>query len=93
MASNLQCVISHLWPITSWSAVTFGVIYSSYLTTEGDFFSAFKATLRVMANGNSAVHERLAELSNHSEELRDRLKNQDNNFDLMAHSGFSVFFQ
>ncbi|MBE0459734.1 CHAT domain-containing protein [Pseudoalteromonas prydzensis] len=93
LASSLQCVISHLWPITSWSAVTFGVIYSSYLTTEGDFFSAFRATLRVMANGNNAVHERLAELSNHSEELRDRLKHQDNNFDLMAHSGSSVFFQ
>jgi hypothetical protein len=93
LASSLQCVISHLWPITSWSAATFGVIYCSYLTTEGDFFSAFKSTLRVMANGNNAVHGRLAELSSHSDKLRDRLNNQDNNFDLMAHSGSSVFFQ
>ncbi|MCJ8351940.1 hypothetical protein [Moritella sp.] len=93
LASNHQCVISHLWPITSWSAATFGAIYSSYLTSEGDFFSAFKSTLKVMVSGNNGVHERLAELPSHCGELIERLNNQDNNFDLMAHSGSSVFFQ
>ncbi len=42
LANNNQCVISHLWPVTAWSAATFGAIYSSYLTSEGNFFTAFE---------------------------------------------------
>lgn len=93
LASNKQCVISHLWPVTAWSAATFGTIYSSYLTAEGDFFSAYKLTLETMAGGNNSVNERLSEISEHCTELIERLNNQNNNFDLLAHSGSSVFIQ
>jgi hypothetical protein len=93
LANNQQCVISHLWPVTGWSAATFGVIYSSHLTYEGNFFDAFKSTLQTMALGNNAIIERLTELNSHSHELLERLHNQNNNFDLMAHSGSGVFIQ
>jgi hypothetical protein len=82
-----------LWPVTGWSAATFGVIYSSHLTYEGNFFDAFKSTLQTMALGNNAIIERLTELNSHSYELLERLHNQNNNFDLMAHSGSGVFIQ
>jgi hypothetical protein len=93
LANKEQCVISNLWPVTAWSAATFGAIYCSYLSKDGNFFEAFEATLEIFVGGNSKVFERLNALGQSCQELKDRLDNQDNNFDLMAYSGSTVFIQ
>ncbi len=46
-----------------------------------------------MTGGNIAVMNRLSEVSNHCQDLIDRLNNQNNDFDLIANSGSSVFIQ
>jgi hypothetical protein len=55
LASQTQTVISHLWPVQSIPAATFGTLLASHLRADPDHLTAFARALAALSSGRDAI--------------------------------------
>ncbi|MEU7913925.1 hypothetical protein [Microbispora bryophytorum] len=92
--SPIQAVISHLWPVDTFSvAPSYAILLASALAQDVGYFPAYMSATRTLIDGASAVSSCIQNLAPSASRLIDRLENHPPEMATIAGWGSPAFFE